>query len=165
MLIAVLTSRALRPVPGSSWAVRFHSSGGSVWSLLVTALASTTVSIISAWIIVSYTPQTSININLPGLCFFLSQCSVYFTLWRINVAIVGQSHAPSTSEQHILRRLSLQSFVLCTVLLAVSGERYLKIHATLLIMGTIRAVYYFLVFTLVCEIEEPSWLSVCLTVN
>ena len=123
---------------------------------MVAALASSIVSVISARIILSYASEASFKINVSGIYLFLLQCSVYCALLRINVAIVGQSHAPSSPWEHILRRVSLQSFVFWTVLLAVPGARHLKIHATFLIIGTIRAVYYFLLFTLVCGIKDQS---------
>jgi hypothetical protein len=150
VLLFVLASRAVHPDHGYPCNIPFISSGSPLWAWLLPALASPILSFISAKIVALYSLKASSGMDALGVCLLLLQCSGYFALARVNVGTFRQSESPSILQEHLLQRVSIQSFCLWTVLLAVSRVQHLTLDTTFLTMGTLRAFHYFLLFTLVC---------------
>ena len=73
----------------------------------------------------------------------------------MNVGTFSQSESPSTLQENLLQKFSVQSFSLQTLLLVVSRVPKLKVRVNVLIMGTIRALHYYLLFILVFQTKTP----------
>jgi hypothetical protein len=159
VLLFLLSRRLLHPDQGDRLLLPLISSGNSGWALLVETFASSIISLMSAWLIRSWALPGISFITAGGGLLLLLQCLSYGALLRIKIEIPRESQSTFQLQDELLRKVSICSFALWTVFVAV--YRPTISVPFILMLGTIRAFHYFILFTLVSWSEPPSSFTTC----
>lgn len=147
VLLFFLARRLLHPGQGERCFLPLASPGKSGWALLLETLASLIISLISAWLICLWALPKLSWITAGSSILLLLQCLSYGALLRSKIEVPCEGKSTLQSRDELLQKVSICSFALWTLFLAMYQP---KISLPfILILGTIRAFHYFILFTLV----------------
>lgn len=156
ILLLILAWRRRQPDNGDRWHHSFASPSSSRRACLTPLLVSFVIALISASLIRIQAQPDRSWVALFGGCLFLFQCVLFCVVPRIEVGMPYQSKYPSDLKEYLLRKVSTYSFALSTLAVAVTDTQTLRLHPSFLVMGVLRALHYFLQFSLVCLPQHHS---------
>jgi hypothetical protein len=147
VLLFILARRMLHPNQNDRWYLPLAPSGSSEWAPLMTTLASSIISLISTWLLRLCALPELPWITAGSSSLLLLHCLFYSALVRIKIEMLCESKSTPILWDELLRKVSICSFALWTLFLAMYHPKISL--PTVLILGTIRALHYFILFTLV----------------
>lgn len=154
MLLFILACQRLYPDRSDHWHLPLVSALSSRWAFLWPLLISSTISLVSVWIISFHASPDPLWLSASSGYILLLQCLLYCTLAQVNTGRFGENTSTPILQKYFLRKVSVCSCALWTLLLAMSKGQSLQLQPTFFIISIIRAFQYFLLFTLVCFFKK-----------
>ena len=150
VLLYLLSNCSASGAPSNTFqGLRFHPRKSRQSSIAV-AMISSFSCLLSIVFINHHAPRKASLIGVRELCFLILQCITYGALTHLMGETSDLDQTSSNArKQQFLRNTSALSFTTWTIFLTIFHEQRLNFQAPLFILGALKALGYFILFSLV----------------